>query len=736
MSEHFPVATVPDLSPLGMYFQHSDWLPDDAMPEKRAAVIAARACGEVEFLLIRELTDPEQDSIFADVFKQIKDRKNALAILKAALLVEKAWSPRFFAVCALKEAIKNRENEETREAAIEALTEIVSAEVITEDAIPGPNEELEPIESGSWTVITDGEFHCLTYAGKERARLRGHHGLETLERMAAQFRKSGSHPGRKARPRCAIDAANPDTYLAKHANSPELPFSSPQTENTEPTKTMAKAKALTPLPVESELPMVEKIPASQFRRYPSNRQILPDQIAKMADSIREVGVIQPITARQVDNLETGGIDLEIIIGECRWLGCCDIDPNYEVPCFVRIGMTDKEAARIHTIENFQRKDLDEIEEARAIQHLKDTGWTIDEIMQFLGRSKDSVYNRLRLLDLDEAAHTAIREGSISLHTAVKLASLPEEKRAEALEAIVHPVHAAKALPERQALELIDRDFIEPEKKAKEWEKRKKAILENNPNAKWNTYQEAKRLDKWDSGFKEAEDKPSYQICSDAARSEELVIPTWGELAIKHGAQFHIGCGYDDEAAAYVETAPLIDAEKAACDDKPGDCIFPHEAAIAQLREESARRKMEQEAHHAAVNEELKRLAQLIIAPEAVSKTASRKLVEVLFLEKNLAPIFNIQTPEADSEVDFTALVEAAISKYLKSKTMNPFEAMGRLQIADGMLNGGNRYTSQAFETNAIKAGDFPALHKNYLEWKKRMEEIEKRSSANSNQDAA
>lgn len=737
MNDHFPVKRPPDLSPLGQYFAHADWLPDESMPEKRAAVLAARACGEVEFLLIRELTDPEQDSIFADIIKQIKDRKNPVPILKAALLVERAWSPRFFAVNAIKETLKRLETDEIRETAIETLTEIVSAEVIIEDAIPAEGEELEPAEDGSWIVITDGDFHILQFAGKERARLRGIHGLETLERMAQQFRKNNTKPGRKARPRCAIDAANPNTYLAKHASSPELPFSTNPEPQTIVMSSKAKAKALTSPPVENALPMVEHIPASQFRRYPSNRIIGQDKIAKMADSIREVGVIQPITARQVENPETGLIDLEIIIGECRWLGCKEIDLDYPVPCFVRIDVSDKDAARIHTIENFQRQDLDEIEEARAIHHLKETGWTVDEIMTFLGRGKDHIYLRLKLLTLDEKAHEAIREGNLSLRTAEKIANLPEAQRDEALAAVVTPTHAAKALPERQAIELLERDFIEPAKEAKEWDKRKTAILENYPEAKWNTYEEAKRLDRWDSGFSNGEKKPTYHILSDSAQAGELIVPTWGDLARKHGATFQIGCCSDGEAAAFVETAPLIDAEKAAHNDNPGECIFPHEAAIAQLREEANRRKMEKEAHQSAVKAEKSRLAKLIIGDE-LTKTASKKLVEMTFLEivegsytdlEDFAPIFGLDNP-GDAE--------GAIMKYLRSKTMNPFEAMARLQLAALMNTANDRYVSYAFEANAIKPNDFPALHVEYLQWRKRMDEIDARAAkiANDKQEEA
>jgi len=321
--------------------------------------------------------------------------------------------------------------------------------------------------------------------------------------------------------------------------------------------------------------------------------------------------------------------------------------------------------------------------------------------------------------------------------------LPEEQRPAALQAVVHPTHAANALPQRQAIELIEREFIEPAKQAKEWDKRKKAILENYPDAKWNSYEDATRLNRWDSGWENIEKKPAYQLLSDAARADEIPVPTWGDLAAKHGAPLQIACNHSDEAFAAVETAPLIAAEKAACDSTPGECIFPHKAAIAFAREEAQRRKLEAEAHDKAVAEERVQVAQLILS-DSITKTASKKLVETLFLEIidgsytdvcEFAPLFGIPDDE-ESRHDLQEKVEAALLRYLRGKTTTPFEGMARLQVAALMLHESDRYQSQAFEVNAIKPADFPALYRNYLSWRKRMDEIEARANANQNKEDA
>lgn len=480
-----------------------------------------------------------------------------------------------------------------------------------------------------------------------------------------------------------------------------------------------KAKSLTPAPIDSAIPLVEHIPASQFRRAPDNRIITAEQIAKMSVSVRGVGLLQPITARPVDNPDTGGKDLEIVMGECRWRGCLDIDENYLVPCFIR-DLSDKDSSKIRAIENFQRKDLDEIEEARAIQNLRDNGWSVNEIADFLGRKKDHIYQRITLLRLSDEAHLALREGNISIHTAVKLANLPEDKRDEALKAVVTPTHAAKALPERQALDLIEREFIEPEKRARAWNNRRNAITENHPGAKWNAYEEARGLDTYSSDYVRSDRKPEPRLLSDAARDEQLIIPTWGELAKKHGAQLVIGCDYHDEAHTYVKPQPIIDAEKAACSENPADCIFIHEAAVHQARKASEQRKRDEEAHTAAIESEKEKIASFILAPECINKTATKKLVELSFIDVSenyaeLSDYADVLGIDCDAEGG-EEKAEAAVLKYLRSKILTPYEAADRLKVATWAKKSYPASICEIlFESGAMKPGDFPAFHRAYLE---------------------
>lgn len=599
--------------------------------------------------------------------------------------------------------------------------------------------DLTPTEpEPDWTVKTDPVegTHTLFYQGKPQSTVRGPTGHANQKELAVIFNRAGTAPKPRKKNRCAADAPNAERYVAKHAaKSPELPLPldhQPSTINSNPTMS-AKAKALTPPPVDVALPPAGEIPANLFRPSPDNRTISPDQIAKMSDSIRDVGILQPITARLVEHPETGAAVYEIVLGECRWRGCLDIDENYPVPCFVR-NLSDKDAAKIRAIENFQRKDLDEIEEARAIQNLKDTGWTIDEIMNFLGRKKDYIYERLTLLKLSDEAHVAFREGNITMHTAVKIASLPEEQRADALESVASPVHSAKALPEREALRLIDEKFVEPQKKANEWEARRDAILENHPGAKWLSYPEARKLSAYNSGYVETEHRPNYQILSDAARSEELVVPTWGELAAKHGAPLVIGCGYDGEASTYVQEAPLIEAEKAACDANPEDCIFTHADAVQKSRDAAEKRKLEEAAHRESLKQETARLQDLMLAPDGMKVTVVKKFVESCYAEifevyvetEDLGIVLGVPEMQPEDEVEeWSKKVRTAVTKHLRNKSFTPFEAMARLQAACSMrirLQGA--LLAGLFESGACKPADYPAHHQEFLAHQERMRKFD------------
>lgn len=748
MSQTSPIPEALDHSPLGHYLINPDWLPDEVChPEKREAVIAARQCGADALQLIHHLTDPAREDQFTALFKEAKSRPDAVPLLRAALMVETAWLRRFFAMNAFRENLRRVERETT----IEAMKEIVPDPTIDEE--PGPDEELDPEPDpearGKWYVITEGEFHILYYAGKPtESKLRGYHGQETLERMARQFNQSGATPGRKRRPRTAIDAPCPQAFNARHADSPPLPLD--ENHQTKPETTMsAKAKAAPSIPSESteNAPVVDLIPASQFVRYPTNRVPNPDAVERMTESIREQGVIQPILARPIED-GSGGMNLQIIFGETRWRGCQGIDANYPVPVMIR-HLNDRDAAKVHAIENFQRMDLTEIEEAREIQHMLDVGWNFDEIKSHVGRAKDWLYRRLNLLKLPEQGQQAVIDGNLSILTAAKIVSLPEEMREQAVKAVVEPTHAARALPERDAIQVLDRNFVKPWEEEQAWNEKRKLLERENPGCTWLAYKEAIVARHYQSEYEPADDRPSWSYLCEAAQNDEMPIPKWKELAEQHKLEIYIGQNHAGETTLYVKADAVIEAVRRAHANDRGNCLFgfddekdrePTEEEKAAKAAEEKARKEKSEQRRIALQDEKIRFARMILLDEGITKTATKKLAEIAYKEligqdvgfESLIQILQIEAPENDQEL-LEQRRDVAFLKLLRAKDAIPFELIGRLYLADLVGVGWGRNSQDqaewAFDTAAVKAEAFPHLHEIYQDVLEDRKEEEGREDA-------
>lgn len=130
-------------------------------------------------------------------------------------------------------------------------------------------------------------------------------------------------------------------------------------------------------------------------------------LVELAESIKSLGLIQPITVRPI------GSDLyEIVAGERRWRAS-QLAGLHAVSCII-YHYSDEEAARAATIENLQRQDLNPIEEAQAYQRLiDDFHYTHEKIAETLGKSRTKVSNSLRLLTLDDRVKRYLMEGALS-----------------------------------------------------------------------------------------------------------------------------------------------------------------------------------------------------------------------------------------------------------------------------------------------------------------------------------
>lgn len=141
-------------------------------------------------------------------------------------------------------------------------------------------------------------------------------------------------------------------------------------------------------------------------------------LEELADSLREVGVIQPLIVRPI---ASGGY--QIVAGERRWRAA-QIAGLTEVPAIIR-ELTDREVAEIALIENLQREDLDAIEEAEGYKHLiEEYSMTQEQVATRVGKSRPAISNSMRLLDLPEPVTQLVKRGELSAGHARALLSLP------------------------------------------------------------------------------------------------------------------------------------------------------------------------------------------------------------------------------------------------------------------------------------------------------------------------
>ena len=174
-----------------------------------------------------------------------------------------------------------------------------------------------------------------------------------------------------------------------------------------------------------------------------------EALAQLADSIREHGIIQPLTVRKL----TSGY-YQIIAGERRWRAA-RLAGLQEVPVTV-IEADDRKAAELAMIENLQREDLDPIEEAMGYQTLtKQYHMTQEEAAQRVGKSRSAVTNALRLLDLEPSVQKKLQEKALTAGHARALIPLSPALQIRAANAIIDgglSVRQAEALAKRLAQE--------------------------------------------------------------------------------------------------------------------------------------------------------------------------------------------------------------------------------------------------------------------------------------------
>ncbi|WP_341327287.1 ParB/RepB/Spo0J family partition protein [Methylotuvimicrobium sp. KM2] len=186
---------------------------------------------------------------------------------------------------------------------------------------------------------------------------------------------------------------------------------------------------------------LQKLPIEWLQRgkFQPRKDIDPERIKELADSIKAQGIIQPIVLRKI-----GDERYEIVAGERRWRAA-QLAGLQEVPVVVR-DIDDKGAMAIALIENIQREDLNPLEEADALRRLlEEFGLTHQQIADAIGKSRATVTNLLRLMELQPEVKQLLVDKQIEMGHARALLPLGRDLQIQAAQKIAKQSLSVRAV---------------------------------------------------------------------------------------------------------------------------------------------------------------------------------------------------------------------------------------------------------------------------------------------------
>lgn len=167
-------------------------------------------------------------------------------------------------------------------------------------------------------------------------------------------------------------------------------------------------------------------------KYQPRRYFDQDALEALASSIKAQGIIQPIVVRTIQ----GQDQFEILAGERRWRAS-QLAGLKTVPVIFK-EMTDQEALAVALIENIQRENLNPVETAMALKRLiEEFELTHQEAGDVIGKSRSSITNTLRLLELDDAVQEYLAEMKLDMGHARSLLALTKPKQIEVANRVVN-----------------------------------------------------------------------------------------------------------------------------------------------------------------------------------------------------------------------------------------------------------------------------------------------------------
>ena len=192
---------------------------------------------------------------------------------------------------------------------------------------------------------------------------------------------------------------------------------------------LSKPVPETPAVTGHEVDSLQNIPIELLQRgqYQPRVDMRQDTLEDLANSIRSQGIVQPIVARRLSNKGGGTQKFEIVAGERRWRAA-QMAGLAEIPAVVR-DVDDDAAIAMALIENIQRENLNPLEEARALERLvREFGLTHQQAAEAVGRSRATVSNLLRLLDLSDKVKPMVESRQLEMGHARALLSLTSKNQ--------------------------------------------------------------------------------------------------------------------------------------------------------------------------------------------------------------------------------------------------------------------------------------------------------------------
>lgn len=181
-----------------------------------------------------------------------------------------------------------------------------------------------------------------------------------------------------------------------------------------------------------------------------------DELDQLADSIKTHGVLQPVLVRPTPGPNK---KVELVVGERRFRASKQANVK-TIPTITK-SLNAEEVIELQLIENLQRSDLSEIEEARGYRYMMDQfDYKADDLAEKINKSRAYIYGRLKLTNLFKKGQKSLEKGEISASTALLIARIPGNKQQEAaLKRIVQKDWRGHPMTYRQAKEYIEENFM-------------------------------------------------------------------------------------------------------------------------------------------------------------------------------------------------------------------------------------------------------------------------------------